>query len=234
MELVDAIGSMPNAGSIVEYSLAPCFRRSYSTIFKGINEMDWDEMGIADLLAPYLPEPRQQAFWLLGTDVTSQARPFAKTLADRSMVYQPNMVSGNKPVTVGHQYSTTGLLPEVEEGVSSSWVVPLMTRRVRTDEDKEMVGAKQMDRLLTDPQLPFGQGLCVEVGDTSYSKPAYLHANRHHPNLVTITRARGTRVFYRQFAPQEPGQANQPVGHPTWYGQRFSLKEPESWPERFD
>ena len=34
MELVDAICSNPQAKSVVEYSLTPCFRRSYSTIFK--------------------------------------------------------------------------------------------------------------------------------------------------------------------------------------------------------
>jgi hypothetical protein len=44
MELVDAICSNPDARSVVEYSLTPCFRRSYSTIFKAINEMKWDEL----------------------------------------------------------------------------------------------------------------------------------------------------------------------------------------------
>ena len=33
MELLDAMGSMPKASSVVEYSLSPAFRRSYSTIF---------------------------------------------------------------------------------------------------------------------------------------------------------------------------------------------------------
>jgi DDE superfamily endonuclease len=229
MELVDAICSNPYARSVVEYSLTPCFRRSYSTIFKAINEMEWDDLGMAQLLAPYLPRPQQRSFWLLGTDVTPQPRQFARTLPDRGMVYQPNTIKGNKPVTIGHQYSTTALLPEAEEGVSSSWVVPLMTCRVSTDEDKELVGSGQVDALLKDPQLPFGQSLCVEVGDSSYSKPACLHANRHHRHLVTIARARGTRVFYRQFEPDNSDKANQPVGHPTWYGQRFALQEPESW-----
>jgi hypothetical protein len=66
----------------------------------------------------------------------------------------------------------------------------------------------------------------VEVVDSAYSKPAYLNANRKHANLVTITRARGTRTFYRQPVPEE-----QPVekGHPTWYGTPFRLKEPETW-----
>ena len=104
MELVDAICSNPDARSVVEYSLTPCFRRSYSTIFKAINEMKWDDLHIARLAAPYLPRPKRRPYWLLGSDVTPQPRPFAQTLADRGMVHQPNTVKGNKPVTVGHQY----------------------------------------------------------------------------------------------------------------------------------
>ena len=221
MELVDAICSHPHARSVVEFCLAPCFRRSYSTLFKAVAEMTWDELTLARLVAPYLPPLRERPFRLLGVDVTPQPRQYAHTLADRGMVYQPNTVKGNKPVTVGHQYSTVALLPEAEASTSSSWVVPLLTRRVRTDEDKELVGAEQLDALLKDNRLPFGQTLCVEVGDTSYSKPAYLHANRHHGNLVTIARTRGTRTFYRQYV---RGGEESGAGHPTWYGDAFSLK----------
>lgn len=228
MELVDAICSNPNARSVVEYSLTPCFRRSYSTLFKAIAEMTWDENTIAGLLATCLAKPQARPFRLLGIDVTSQPRPFAQTLADRGLVYQPHTVKGNKPITIGHQYSTVAVLPEAEAGVSSSWVIPLLTRRVSTDEDKELVGAEQVDLLLKDSRLPFGRDLCVEVGDTSYSKPAYLHANRHHCHLVTMARVRGTRTFYQQPVPisSESG-----AGHPTWYGDVFSLKEESTWHE---
>jgi hypothetical protein len=229
MELVDAICSNPSARSIVEYSLTPCFRRSYSTIFKAINEMEWDDLAPARLLAPYLPRPKQWPFWLLGTDVTPYPRQFACTLPDRGMVYQPNNIKGNKPVTVGHQYSTTALLPEAEDEVSPSWIVPLITGRVTTEEDKELVGSQQIDVLLKDAKLPFAQSLCVVVGDSSYSKPAYLHANQRHPNLVTIVRVRSNRVFYRQFEPNTSEEVSTPVGHPTWYDQRFALQEPDTW-----
>ncbi|MCP4360056.1 MAG: transposase, partial [Chloroflexi bacterium] len=111
MELVDAICSNPHARSVVEYSLTLCFRRNYSTLFKAINEMERDDLMAAHLLAPYLPQPKQRPFWLLGTDVTPQPRQFAHTLADRGMVYQPNTIKGNIPVTLGHQYSTTILFP---------------------------------------------------------------------------------------------------------------------------
>ncbi len=227
MDLVDAMCSNPHARSVVEYSLTPCFRRSYSTIFKAIDEMKWDELDIAHLLSAYLPRPQQRSFWLLGTDVTPQPRQFAHTLPDRGMVYQPNTIKGNKPVTIGHQYSTTVLLPEAEAGMSPSWSIPLMTCRVPTNEDKELIGSGQIDALLKDSKLPFGKSLAVDVGDTSYSKPACLHANRHHRRLVTIARVRGTRVLYQQFVP-DPSKKRS-AGRPRRYGQRFALREPETW-----
>jgi len=227
MELVDALCSNGSARSVVEYSLTPCFRRTYSTLYKALAEWTWDEGQLARLLAPSLPRPHQRAFWLLGVDVTPQPRPFAQTLPDRGMVYHPNPVPGNTPVTIGHQYSTVALLPEAEAHCSPSWVVPLVTARVASTDDKEGVGAAQIDTLLRDPTLPFHDELCVEVADSKYSKPAYLHAHRQHANLVTIVRVASNRTFYRaaQGAVQPTG-----AGHPTWYGARFALGDPTTWP----
>jgi hypothetical protein len=118
------------------------------------------------------------------------------------------------------------LLPEAESGMAAHWVLPLMTQRVATTDDKELVGARQIDALLRNGDLPFTSALCVAVGDTSYSKPEYLHANRHHANLVTIARVRSNRTFYRQVVVHESEQKR---GHPTWYGDAFDLKQPASW-----
>jgi hypothetical protein len=232
IELADAICSNLTAKSVVELSQTACFRRSYSTLFKAIDEWQPEKMLLPHLLNPYLPRPQQWPFWLLLVDVTAQPRPYGQTVADRGMVYQPTVVKGNKPVTIGHQYSSVVLGLEAEAGVSASWVLPLMTERVPTSQDKERVGGSQIDALLDDRQLPFGQELCVEAVDSSYSKPAYLHAHRRHPNrsaelaasLVTIARAKGNRTFYHQFQP-EP-EAGQSAGHPTWYGQPFKLSDP--------
>jgi len=226
MEVSDALCSSPAAESPVELTLAACYRRSYSTLYKAIDGFEWQTTQLAELLSPYLPTPRQRHFWLLGVDVTSQPRAYASTLRDRGMVYQPNQVKGNKPVTVGHQYSTVALLPEVESGVTTSWLLPLMTQRVATSEDKELVGAAQIDALFCDDALPFANELCVEVGDTGYSKPEYLHINRQHKNLVSIVRVRSNRIFYRQASGEEHPPRR---GHPTWYGDAFSLKDSTTW-----
>ena len=221
LELVDALCSNSAANSVVELSQTACFRRSYSSLFKAIDDWCTPKMLLPHLLRPYLPTPRQRSFWLLLVDVTAQPRPYGHTVADRSMVYQPTVVKRNKPVTIGHQYSSVVLGLEPEAAVSGSWVLPLLTERVPSSQDKELVSSGQIDALLDDPQLPFGQDLCVEAVDSSYSKPAYLHSHRRHPNLVTIARAKSNRTFYHQFQP-EP-DAVKSAGHPCWYGDPFKL-----------
>jgi hypothetical protein len=227
LELVDALCSFPEARSAVELSLAPCFRRGHASLYAAIADHQWSDEDLSHLAAPYVPRPRERPFWLMGTDVTPLPRPFAATLDNRGMVYQPNMVKGNKPVAVGHQYSTTALLPEAENGISPSWLVPLTTERVKSSADKEMVGSQHMDRLLRDPALPWHQELVVEVVDSSYSKRPYLCANRQHANLVTLCRVASNRTFYRSVPAPAGGN---PVGHPTWYGDPFRLSDPATWP----
>jgi hypothetical protein len=227
MEVVDALCSSAAAQSPVELTLADGYRRSYSTLYKAVDGFEWESTQMAELLSPYLPTPRQRRFWLFGVDVTSQPRAYAPTVRDRGMVYQPNQIKGNKPVTVGHQYSTVALLPEAESSVTSSWALPLMTQRVASAEDKEQVGAGQIDALLSERKLPFARSLCAEVGDTHYSKPEYLYANRKHSNLVSIARVRSNRTFYRQVVSDASAQRR---GHPTWYGDSFSLKDSTTWP----
>ena len=233
IELVDALCSNDRVRSPVELTLAPCFRRTYTTLYKAVDEFSCGAGDGAkqwvDLLAPYLPRPQQRPFWLLGVDVTAQPRPYASTTTDRGMVYQPNQVKGNKPVTVGHQYSTVALLPEAEANLSPSWLLPLTTERVATTDDKELVGAAQIETLLSNRSLPFRNELCVDVGDSCYSKPAYLFANRRHPNLVTLARVRSTRIFYQQPVAHNEDETLKKRGHPTWYGDAFRLQDPATW-----
>jgi hypothetical protein len=185
------------------------------------------EKSLAQLAGLQLPDPQQRPFWLLGVDTTPQPRVYAHTLEDRSYVYQPVAIQSNKPVTIGHCYSEVVLLPEREVQQGHPWVVPLSSQRVSSADDKELVGAIQVNVLLDDAQLPFHDQWCVEVGDTSYSKPKYLFANRPKSNLVTIVRVRSTRTFYRK-APVSSQRCSR--GHPAWYGAAFSLQNPQTWP----
>lgn len=227
MDLLDAVCSQTRANSVVELSLQSCFRRGYSAIFKAMNEYQPGENSLAQLAGPYLPQPEQRPFWMLGVDVTPQPRPYARTLEERGFVYQPNLIRGNKPITIGHQYSTVALLPEKEGQHPAPWVVPLSCQRVKLAESKVLVGAKQIGDLLDDEQLPFHDQLTVEVGDSDYSQAVFLAANRKHRHLVSLVRCRGNRVFYRL----DYRSAEETGGAPSYYGEPFKLKESDTWGE---
>lgn len=62
MDLLDAMCSMPEARSVVEYSLASCFPRSYSTVFKAVNEMKLEDLWLANGLPSYLRDRRRGRF----------------------------------------------------------------------------------------------------------------------------------------------------------------------------
>jgi hypothetical protein len=92
----------------------------------------------------------------------------------RGYVYQPNTIASNKPVTIGHQYSTLVLFPENLQASAPPWVVPLSLRRVTTQETKRSIGVQQVNLLLNDQTLPFHQQLFVQVVDSEYSVSASL------------------------------------------------------------
>ncbi len=220
MELVDALGSPLRYSPPAEYSLASCFRRGYSEMYKGIAayaaQPDW--LGLTT------PPPQTRRFWLFGVDSSPHPRPYAATLSDRGLVYAPNPAPGNRPIVVGHQYSLVAYLPETEPAGSASWVLPAV-KRVSSEADKELTGIQQLKALLTAPNLPWHTQLLVVVGDSSYSQPACLVERRTCPDAVLIARVRGNRVFY---LPPEALAGQR--GHPAWYGARFDLADPNTWP----
>jgi hypothetical protein len=243
MELIDALSSTPHARSVVELSLSPFSRRHYSSVHDAIahlfqpsepeqadEERQAFEQKWVRLIAPYLPVPQERKFWLLGTDVVPIPRPFARTLADRTFVHQPNTVKGNKPIAIGHDYSHLVCFPEKIHADDPPWAVPMIVRRVHSDEKATGVGAEQIDALMKDETLPFHEALCVHVADSVYSAVTYLGpvAVQGHKNLVNVVRSRGNRVFYR---PAPPVEGKRPRGHPTWYGERFDLQDPSTWGE---
>lgn len=244
MELLDALSSTPHARSVAELSLSPFFHRGYGSAYDAIAHLfqasdletaneerrAWEQR-LLRLKVHYLPSPQQRKFWLLGTDAVSIARLFSYTLADRTFVYQPNVPRGNKPITIGHQYSAQVMYPEKGHPSDAPWVYPLSTRRIRSVDTATAVGSDQVDALLEDETLPFHEELCVHVADSTYSAVLFLGSTEKHKNLVNVVRLRSNRVFYHQPPPVE---GKPKPGHPRWYGERFSLKDPTTWAEPDD
>jgi len=232
-ELIDALLSNTTARSVVALSLSPFFRRHYSAITDAIDAaippyvidtaqaQRERELTLARLIVPYLPQPQRRPFWLVVLDATSYPRQFASTLNDRGFVYQPNVIKG-KPVTIGHQYESLCVLPELETAHSPRWVIPLIMRRITTEETENQVGAELLQAVLNDDQLPFHEELVVAVEDSKYSVAPHLGRVFPNDNLVVIARSRGNRVYYRVHHPN-PEQPRGP-GAPNTMGNASIFK----------
>lgn len=244
MELVDALSSTPDARSVVELSMSVLFRREYPSLYDAITSLfqpsepekadaerrEWEQKWMR-LIASYLPSPQERKFWLFGIDVVPIPRLFSPTLPDRTFVYQPNTIKENKPVTIGHQYSHLVFFPEKFNSDDAPWTVPLHVRRIHSDEKATTLGAEQIDALMKDETLPWHEELCVVVEDGAYSAMTHLGPvmKQEYKDLIIVARARSNRVFYRQAPSME--QENKKPGHPTWYGERFDLKDSDTWGE---
>jgi hypothetical protein len=232
LNLLDSLCANTQARSVVELSLNPAFERDDTSLYAAIEAFTplpstRDEStltGLSALVSEQLPAPSPaRPFWLLGVDTTPNPRPFAATLSDRGVVYQPNPAPGNKPIAVGHRDSVVAALPE-RSRLDPPWVVPLQAQRVASDTTATAVAASQMAAVLADPAHPDGAVLSVQVADSHDSQAAYLHALSAFSNHVVIARSAGNRVDYR--APPATVSA---CGHPTWYGEAFRLADPETW-----
>lgn len=206
IELIDALSSNTQANSIVELSLNQHHRRNYCSITRVLDEFysmktasskQEQNKELTMLLADACPSLKDRHYHLFAADCTPNARIFSHTLQDRSPVHAPNPVLGNKPITIGHQYSIVAYLPEKETPNISSppWVIPLSCQRVSTGEKAILLGMKQIQACLNSP-THFKNELCVSVADCAYSSPDCIVETRNQPNWVHISRLRNNRNLY--------------------------------------
>ncbi|NEQ69439.1 MAG: transposase [Symploca sp. SIO2D2] len=238
MELLDSLSSNCQASSVAELSLNPLFRRNYNSLYKAIqdflpppNHPDYEQAvdSLFDLVSAAVPPPASRQFYLFGVDVTPYPRPYSATLPDKTYIYQPNAIKGNKPINIGHAYSVVAALPEQGEMGHVPWTIPLSGQRVPSGEKDINVAQKQLKTILNHSSAPWKDKLAVVVVDSLYSQRGFLGEQVQSEHLVTISRVRSNRVFYRQFIPSE--ERAKPCGHPRWYGDKFDLKDETTWSE---
>jgi hypothetical protein len=234
MDFIDALAES-STDSVVKVSLSNTFRRTYSSItdvfdnmFRKKPDQNPSEeelleghLDITSLLARQCETEGKRGFALFAIDCTAKPRIYAKTVTDRSIVHAPNHVPGQKPITIGHEYSLVVFLPDDERDKNAHWTCPLSVRRVKSDETGPKVGFEQIKAIVT--QTNFKYQLCVDVSDSAYSENHWILNTDSIPNLVHVTRARGNRVLYRQ---PKPLTGKKSRGRPKTYGEIFRLDNP--------
>ena len=113
MNLLDALSSYGHrCKNPIELCESPYFERAYSSITDAIGDglsaaNNWDNM----MKIQYQHVSNNNDRVIIITDTTPQPRQSAHCVEDRHVVYSPNPAPGNKPITIGHEYSTVSLLP---------------------------------------------------------------------------------------------------------------------------
>lgn len=228
MNLLDALTSTGHQSkSVVELSQANCFQRQYSSITDAISDglphTQWDKIKSL-IYQSTLSDPSQEIHRFL-LDCTSNPRPFAKKLADRTITHAPNPAPGNKPICVGHQYSVVAHLPDDTEVAKKHWIIPLSAQRVQSHQKGNEVGMEQVKNLID--ELDLKDHLSLSIGDSLYGTQACRVAVTKEDNWVHLFRLNSTRNV---FAPPPVTNSTRGAGRKKEFGDKMRLNDPSTHP----
>ena len=235
MDLIDAVSAMTTADSVVKVSLSDLFCRTYSSLTdvlsslfrKNLKTLPTDEerqkqaFKVTQLLAEKCaPSSSEKDPVLFAMDCTANPRIYANKLSDRTNVHAPNHVPGQKPITIGHEYSVLVYLPNRPEDRELHWVVPLSVQRVRSDQSGPQVGLRQLEEIAN--RTDFKGHFCISVTDAAYSTKNWVIGVDKWPHVVQIARVRSNRKFFRLPPPNSKTRR----GRPQEYGEELVLQDP--------
>ena len=214
-ELGDAVMSTSAANSFVELSCSKYFRRGWPSAYEAVQDGRPDRRALMQL---YCQNVKADQRPLLAGDHTAWPRPSAYTLRDRTVEHQPTPVPGNRPITLGHGYSTLVWVPEQK----GSWALPLLHERISSQETAFSVASQQLGSVQS--QLP---ARAISLWDAEYGCATFLLATSDIPSDKVI------RLRPNLSLAGPPGPYKGRGRHPV-HGAKFKFKDPFTWcePER--
>ncbi len=161
----------------------------------------------------YLEQMPQEEQIVLAGDHTAWSRLQAETLRERTYEHQATPMSGAKPVTLGHGYSTIAWIPQTQ----GSWALPLLHERITSAETPIEKAATQLaqvcQELMTRP---------LSLWDAEYGCAPFL-LKTADLTCDKLIRLRSNRVLYGAPPPYTG------TGRPRKHGDKFKLNDPTSW-----
>jgi hypothetical protein len=213
-ELGDAVLTGDGPSSLVRHSLAPAFRRRWSSTCDALSDGSLDAAALRRLFVGTLPAPPPGQRPLWAVDGSTWPRPAAKTSPART--YE-RFVTGGTPqsgIVPGWEYQW---LLDVAEP-QGSWVRPLdVARRAPTAGTPTALAITQVRAAMA--LAPPGAARPVVTFDSHYDVVALIRAELGVDLLVRLP---GHRVLRRRPGPYR-GR-----GAPPKHGPAFRCKEPAS------
>jgi hypothetical protein len=233
MNTLDALSTYGHrCKSVVELSEAPCFERQYTSLTDGIADglvpstftlskmtkviYDLEKTTVNDV--PNTSKNRV----LLVVDCTPNPRPTARKLKDRHITHAPNPAPGNKPICVGHEYSTLAMVPQDKPSREKHWLIPLSTERVPSDKKGHEIGMDQVKACIE--ALDLQEELVVSIADSKYGTESCRKKVIGTPNWVQLFRLNSTRNVY-SLAQQPSSKDGSTKKHSKRYGKKMTLNK---------
>jgi DDE superfamily endonuclease len=214
-DLCDALATDPSARSFVALALAPCFQRRWPSVYEALEDGRIERSALRQLFVQSAPPSPPGTRLVLALDSSPIPRPYARTVADRTLVHVPAagqvLPPHTAPVRPGWAFSTLVVVPETP----SSWTHILDNQRIPSTQTATTVGAAQLAAVV--PLLP-ARPLCLLDGGYGNARWVQATAALHGDQLV---RTAVTRVLYRP-APPRTGTR----GAPRKDGPRFKGSDP--------
>lgn len=211
-DLMDAVVSCRSVSSFVELSLSPLFRRQWSSVYKALSRSEPLPEKLMGLYCETLPLAQTNQLLLAG-DHTAWPRVWSPTLRERTYEHQPQAYAEASSVTIGQGYSTIACVPETE----GSWALPLLHERITSFENPLEKGASQL------------RAICSQLGqrplslwDSEYGCARFIELTADI-DCDKLMRLRPNRVLYAAPGPYSG------KGRPRKHGQKFTLKDRDSW-----
>jgi hypothetical protein len=229
LQLIEALASTIKPTSAVELSQAGPFQRTYSNVHKAIDSLsaaaeikegmslkNEPSVTVVDadrfltqtrrwtnIFACLLPQEIKRPFKLFAIDATSDPRPHAQTLEDRTFVHQAAQLGSS--VTIGLRASVLVAIPEKVDG-EAKWTLPLSVERIPSSETPCETAARQLIEL----HRLWPDSLCVVTADSGYTSLV-----SHSANQVLIMRGRIDRTGRRPHNSKKEKRAKR--GRPRKY-----------------
>jgi len=222
LNLIDAISANGHCcRSVTELSTSTHFPRQYPSITDVVasGSQHTNKSAMSKLVYKQTHEETERVAFVI--DCTPQARPTAKCLKDKHIVYKPNPAPGNKPICVGHEYSIVAALPNSKGSANKHWLVPLSTERVSSHQKGNQVGMAQVATLVED--LSLHNKFVISIADSKYGTQGCLEHLSEHDNWVHLHRLNSTRNIYAPVT-----RLSETVGNKKRYGDVMKLNNSDT------
>lgn len=212
-ELCDTLLTTGPAPSLPLLSAQPQHRRGWGSLYDALAAGEISGSALEHLLSNF---PLAGGEPIYAVDTSVWPRCDAETSPERALYYHASRHSAGQPIVAGWAYSWIAQVGFARE----SWTAPLRVRRLRPQENSNVVAAEQIKAFL--PDLQVDDPLPWFRFDAGYDPVQLTQALGDTPAAILV-RLRSGRCFYADPSAQPR------TGRPRRHGHKFACDAPQTW-----